>query len=247
MIEIGQKFLTNEGCTLTVIGLATAKCVRIKFLDEHGYEKNVTATNIRNGEIKNPYHKSVFGIGYFGVGDYRAKVGDVTTYEYVRWKGMLGRCYDSNVLIRQPCYADCLVENKWHNFQTFADWITKQIGYGNKGWQLDKDLLVPGNKMYSEDVCVLVPQEINALFTGGNLANSFPRGVFLDERVGKFVAQCRYKKKIYRIGAFSNAEDASVAYKEFKKKALQEIAKEHKESIDKRVYEILMEYPDHAI
>jgi hypothetical protein len=44
---------------------------------------------------------------------------------------------------------------------------------------LDKDILYKGNKIYSPDTCVFVPQEINALFVK-NDANrgDLPIGVF---------------------------------------------------------------------
>ncbi|WP_423172691.1 hypothetical protein, partial [Stenotrophomonas sp. CASM112] len=39
----------------------------------------------------------------------------------------------------------------------------RQVGFGVKGFELDKDLLIKGNKVYSENTCIFIPAEINLL------------------------------------------------------------------------------------
>ena len=59
------------------------------------------------------------------------------------------------------------------DFQEFVDWSMSEYGYmltesvGNKEclWHLEKDIIKPDNKVYSPDMCLFVPQEVNALFT----------------------------------------------------------------------------------
>lgn len=58
-------------------------------------------------------------------------------------------------------------ENFKH-YTYFQDWCSKQVGFNVEGFALDKDTLVKGNKVYSEDTCCFVPQEINSLMTKAN-------------------------------------------------------------------------------
>lgn len=76
---------------------------------------------------------------------------------YRTWKSMLRRCYDLNY--ERKTYKDCSVCEEWHLFSNFKAWMEKQ---NYQGLHLDKDVLVKGNKVYSPDTCVFIPNEINA-------------------------------------------------------------------------------------
>ena len=52
------------------------------FWFDNGYEVEVFIQAIRIGEIKNPYHLSVYGVGYFGVGEYKGNINRRNTPEY---------------------------------------------------------------------------------------------------------------------------------------------------------------------
>ena len=73
------------------------------------------------------------------------------------------RAYCPEYKIQHPTYEDVVVCESWHNYQNFAEWITGQIGFGRMGYNLDKDRLVKGNKIYAPEFCVLIPQELNKL------------------------------------------------------------------------------------
>jgi hypothetical protein len=68
--------------------------------------------------------------------------------------------------------------------------------------QLDKDILVKGNKVYSPDACVFVPQCINILFTKSHKSHKtkekLPMGVNFDSKRNKYRAYCSIKK-VYKI------------------------------------------------
>ncbi len=76
---------------------------------------------------------------------------------------MLERCYDKAWQDKYKTYQGCAVHPDWHNFQTFARW--HKDNYPNDGvtYHLDKDILVDGNKIYSESTCLFVTQADNTI------------------------------------------------------------------------------------
>lgn len=78
---------------------------------------------------------------------------------YQCWTGMLMRCYCKKYQARKPTYAGCEVSSEWWAFSAFFDWYNSQPK--EDGWHLDKDLLIPGNKVYSPKNCIFVSQKIN--------------------------------------------------------------------------------------
>lgn len=86
----GEKHLTNEGYTIEIVKYFNRVNCTIQF--ENGIIiENRDYGNIKKGNIKNSYHKCVYGIGYFGVGKYS---GVTHPKIYQTWKNMLTRCYD---------------------------------------------------------------------------------------------------------------------------------------------------------
>lgn len=96
---------------------------------------------------------SVYGIGFMGEGRYKASINYKTTRQYETWKSMMRRCYSSVSLKARPTYRDCTVCDEWHNFQNFAKWFDNNY---IKGYELDKDIKVNGNKTYSPCTCMFV-------------------------------------------------------------------------------------------
>src|SRR5690606_9920035 len=130
-----------------------------------------------------------------------------------RWSEMLKRCYSENYKKKYPTYNGCEVCEDWLTFSNFKKWMEKQEWEGN---QLDKDILIEGNKLYSEHTCVFVDQGLNKFFNEMNGVNSrFLIGVTWHSRVKKFAAQCNnpFTGKRGHIGYFENELDAHVAWK----------------------------------
>ena len=132
---------------------------------------------------------------------------------YDRWKHMLNRCYCTKSQARQPTYKGCTVTKEWHSFMAFKAWMIAQDWRGN---QLDKDLLVNGNKVYGPDTCVFISAQLNT-FTVDNGASKgeWPLGVCFSRCHGLFKAQCRdpFTGKKEFLGYFLCAESAHAAWK----------------------------------
>ena len=157
---------------------------------------------------------------------------------------MLQRCYNGSFKKKRPTYEGCKVSDKFKSYEYFYEWCNKQIGFDNQGWQLDKDLLVKGNKVYSEDSCVFLPQEINSLLVKSNASRGEHLiGVCWDKAKKAFKAQVRKNKgKSEHLGLFKTEIEAFNVYKTAKESYLKEQANEWKSQIDDRAYNALMNY-----
>jgi hypothetical protein len=189
----------------------------------------------------------IFGIGYLGEGDYKSGINGEETFTYRLWYNMIKRCYDHKTQINRPTYEGCSVDLNWYCFQNFARWCEDNYYEINgETSHLDKDILIKGNKIYSPDTCVFVPQFINSLFNkNGTVRGDLPIGVTLDKRHGKYAAKCMTgegKNKRKALGYHSTPEKAFLAYKEFKEKVIKRIASENKENIPISLYNALMNY-----
>ena len=88
---------------------------------------------------------------------------------------MIQRCYSDKLQERFPTYRGCSVCDGWLLLSNFKEWY--DIHYRD-GMSLDKDILIPGNKVYSPDTCRFVPGYINSLLTNaGAIRGDYPLGV----------------------------------------------------------------------
>lgn len=241
--KVGDSFATNEGYTATITSLKgkRGRC-SVVFNGSPAVEVEVTVANVKRGNVSNPFHRSICGVGYFGVGGYVAKIDGKHTEHYKHFNSMIKRCYSPEQIKYAPSYMYVEVHPEMHCYQTFAVWCDKQIGFGNEGWQLDKDLLVRGNSEYSFDNCVFLPPQINT-FIKPKRFNEFPLGVDLsNSKTSPYRAQGAWLGENYVIGNFPTVETAFNAYKQDKEKNAKRLAEIWKDQIDPRAYEALMNY-----
>lgn len=163
------------------------------------------------GNVRNVYDKTVFGVGYLGEGKYKTMINKQSTPQYIAWRDMLGRCYDLKLHEKNSTYIGYTVSEEWHNFQNFAKWYDENY-YNVEGFiiNLDKDILIKGNKIYSPDTCIFVPEKINILFTKRNKCRGkYPIGVDFRKSHNKY--RSRYSDGIGKevhIGYFNTPEES---------------------------------------
>ena len=238
-IQVGDKFTTNQGCVATVIEYNGAFDVVVTF-DDGLYRKTVAAAELRKGKVRNPFLPSVYGVGYTGAGEFSPTIDGKNTSEYSAWREMIKRCYSEKSQEIRPTYKGCTVCEEWHNFQNFAKWYTSQSHYG-KGYQVDKDFLIDGNKLYSPTACVLAPPQINSLLTGSPVDRTkYPVGVCWHEDAQKYAAQININGQLRYLGVFDTVEIASDIYQKAKKQYIKEIALEWKDKIDEKLFDALV-------
>ena len=219
--------------------------VDIQFL-KTGYETVARLGHIKSGSVKDPYSPSVHGVGITGA-KHPATVNGVLTKEYDLWSGMLRRCYSDALKKKYPTYIDCEISDKFKSYEYFYDWCHNQIGFDNEGWHLDKDLLVKGNKVYSENTCVFLPQEINKMLIKCDASRgNHLIGVCWHKKDNAFVAHVgKSKGKREYLGYFKTEIEAFNAYKEAKENFIKEQANKWKSQIDERAYLALINYEVH--
>ena len=239
---VGKVCKSKSSGDFKILKYNDGKNVEIQFL-KTGYESTVQLGHIRNGKVKDPYSPSVFGVGITGT-KYPTNEYGVNTKEYVLWHCMLERCYSDFFLKKRPTYIDCKVSDNFKSYEYFYDWCHNQVGFDVKGFDLDKDLLVKGNKVYSESTCVFLPREINLLLTKrDNNRGEYLIGVSWKKANKAFVATVsKGKGKREHLGLFNTELEAFNAYKTAKESFIKEQANEWKSQIDDRAYEALMKY-----
>jgi hypothetical protein len=130
------------------------------------------------------------------------------------WVNMETRCGEK-YQTTYPSYVG--VENGFSGYQDFAEWCQVQDGYLNKDgkrfWQLDKDLLVPGNRVYSKETCMFVPNDVNTLFNDSQ-DNGLKLGVGVySYDSSRFVATCRSVGNKGYLGIFETEDAAHEAWR----------------------------------
>lgn len=155
------------------------------------------------------------------------------------WISMLKRCYSEKYQNNKPTYIGCTVCDEWIYFSNFKKWFDENY---IEGFQLDKDIIVKGNKVYSPNTCCFVPQEINMIIYNKNKRKyDLPKGV-IKSKNNRYVASVNMYGEIKRLGCFSTPEEAFMAYKEAKEKYIKEVAEKWKDKIDIRAYNSLINY-----
>ena len=238
----GKVYPSNRFGDVKILEYKNNKQVVIMFLNT-GFITEESMGVIRSGHIRDNSLPTTCGFGYIDIEG--ASTHKHMTKEYLLWNSMINRCYNENLRYKNPTYKGCSVSEQWSYLSNFKDWCNNQIGFGNEGWHLDKDILVKGNKVYSEHTCVFVPSEINTFLLNGNsYRGDLPVGVILDKGAKKPRYRARLSKygKYHCYGSYSNPTDAFYAYKQAKEDFAKELAEKWKDKLDPRAYDALLEY-----
>lgn len=188
---------------------------------------------------------TIYGIG---INDYNGKVMINSKFikSYRTWYDMLGRCYNEKIHQKRQTYIGCKVCDEWLYFSNFKKWYDKNYyNIDDERMELDKDILHKGNKIYSPETCVFVPQNINSLFTKRNLIRGIlPIGVYWDKQYQKYRTQCNNGKKgkTINLGRFNTPEEAFNIYKNFKENIIKEVADKYNNKIPQKLYDAMYKY-----
>lgn len=174
----------------------------------------------------------VCGIGYLGDGPYNTKSSWQGIKIYNRWTNILNRVVLSKD--NHHIYSTCSLHPDWLNFQNFASWFVENYVVN---WQIDKDILKQGNKIYGPDTCCFVPKEINVLI---QQANNFAirKGKYL---VRISLTESHNKSQLY-IGDFDTLIEAKLAYGAAKKLRIKSVVEANKYNLQTKIKTALLNY-----
>ena len=237
----GQIYKSLKYGNFKIVEVRHSKDIDIEFV-ETGCARNVRSSQVYSGDIKDTTIPIILGMGYFGQGYTENISKEMKKVSWQCWKDMLKRCYDPKTLIKRPSYIGCSVSPSWLNFQNFSEFYCEN-NYREDGWQLDKDLLFKGNKVYSEPTCVFLPRSLNGLIiTNKSCRGSYPIGVSYSKSNNKFKAGLITDSKQTHLGFFDDPEEAFYCYKDYKEALIKEKANLWKGKIHPLAYNALLEY-----
>ena len=155
---------------------------------------------------------------------------------YEAWRNMLERCYSKKSLESYPTYIGTRVCSEWLYATAFKKWMEQQEW---RGKSLDKDIVVPGSKLYSPETCAFVLPATNTFVIARDASRGeYPIGVHLYKHTGKYQALCQniFTGKDEYLGYFSTPEEAHEAWRKRKHELAQLVAETES---DPRVVEAL--------
>jgi hypothetical protein len=234
-MKVGNIIQTKQGYFLKILEQKEKDVFEVEFQDDFKYRKTVKAYSLRTKGIKNPFHKTCYGVGYIGC-------EQTIKWVWKIWAKMMERCY-SDYSLKFVTYKDVTVCKEWHNYKNFENWVLEKKEY-REGFHLDKDIILKGNKEYSPDFCCFTPSRVNLLFTNRkNARGEFCIGVFKRSDNGKFRTRCyTLNGGINNLGNFETEIEAFRVYKDAKEKLIKEVAEHYKNEISARVYQALYSY-----
>lgn len=186
--------------------------------------------------------KLMYAVAYNSKGKYKTRINGANTLAYKTWRSMIRRCYCPKVQARRPTYIGCSVSDEWLDFQHFVEWFEAHE-YSNHGYELDKDLLLPGNKIYAPSTVCFVPSQLNNLLLGhGAARGQYKQGVCLPKSSLKFKANIKIDGKKQHLGYFDTEQEAYQVYKKAKEANVKRMANHWKNDIADEVYHALMQW-----
>lgn len=183
----------------------------------------------------------MYGVGYHGI-----LYTNSNEESYKRWHWIMNRCYSNAIHELQPEYKECTVCEEWKNYSNFKLWYEQhiiEIRMFDEAFELDKDILIKGNTVYSPETVCFVPKMINSVLTNGKKnRGDYPLGVYFDKDKKKYVANMSFAGKNIKLGAYETAEAAFTRYKEYKEDFIKDIAEQHKDKIPDKIYQAMMNW-----
>ena len=140
---------------------------------------------------------------------------------YYRWCAVLDRCFNPISLTKQPTYIGCSVCEEWLIFSNFKSWMEQQDWEGK---ELDKDLLVYENKIYSPETCCFISHALNTYLCSSNKTRGiYPIGVsyhtdpkMINPSKHPYKAQISNRGKKLHLGYYLTPEEAHKAWQRAK-------------------------------
>lgn len=247
-MHLYEERCNQNGCPMKVVECIDNRNIIVEFQDVYKAKVKTSYSNFKRGIVRNPYYPTVCGVGISG-NKYPIVENGQQVKEYDIWLRILNRCFNKELKKKQPTYQNVTCCKEWLLYENFYEWLHSQDNFdkwlNSKRWAVDKDIFVKRNKIYSPEMCCLVPQNVNCLFLKREAERGkYPIGVRY--RDGKYLTVCRnpFLDKAVELGYYSTPEKAFQAYKSYKEDIIKQVAKIEYENgnIIRKCYEAMMNY-----
>lgn len=237
--RLGETKIDTNGVLMKIVEYNNTHDIVVEHQDKYKRKFHTSYQSWTENNFINPYSITVCGKGY--IGNTITSINGKEKIAYAKWVSMLKRCYVD--CYKHPTYLNCYVCDEWLCFETFEKWFNENYyEIDNKVMCLDKDILIKGNKVYSPNTCVFVPQEINAIFVRKeSIRCEYPIGV-QEANDGVLVSCISEYGKIKYLGRFLNEQDAFKTYKKEKERYIKEVADLYKNKIPDILYKAMYSY-----
>ena len=241
--RIGEENYNNFGSKMIISKYRGCMDIDVYFPEYDWTFEHAQYNQIKRGKIICPYEPRYYGIGYLGEGKYKTWENGKNTTWFKIWYHMLERCYDPKYQEKYSTYRGCKVETYFLNFQNMGGWIEDNY-YEVPGERmcLDKDILFKGNKIYSRDTCIFVPERINLLFVKCDKSRGdCPIGA-TPTLSGNYQVRCwNGNGERISLGTYPTKEEAFKVYKQYKEKLIKETIDSYEGKIPEPFYSRLRE------
>ena len=239
----GEKGIMNCGIEVEIIRYKNNTDIDVLVLSTGEVIQHRRYGDFKRGKIRPSNVKTIHG---WGIIDCKAvdEYGK-TLKSFDTWRSMIQRTKDLKFKEKNKAYKDADCCDEWQYYSNFKKWYDESWYDVNTGDRmcLDKDILTKGNKLYSPETCIIVPEPINILFTyKRGLDNGLPCGIYYDKSRDKYVAQIQSNNKNMNLGRFNTPEEAFYTYKEAKEKEIKRVADLYKDKIPQKLYNAMYNY-----
>lgn len=241
--RIGETNYNINGDLMKIIEYNTNKDIVVEFQDKYMAKVHTRYKFFTEGTVRNPYARNMYGVAIVG-NKYSSH-----TKEHESWSNILIRCFDKKYKEKYPTYQDVNCCEEWLLFDNFYEWLHSQPNFdkwlNGKRWDVDKDILIKGNKTYSPETCCLVPNNVNKLFSkNDSCRGDLPIGVTIKDN--SFYVSCNnpFTKKQKFLGYRDTPEKGFLLYKKTKESYIKQVAEiEYSNgNITKQCYDAMMKY-----
>lgn len=234
----GETFTNKQGLTYEIIEYINNEKILVEFHDERKTQRYTRKPSIISGGVVNPYHATVHGHGYLGIGNYSTKDKSV----YNCWNAMVTRCYSkiyAEKNFTNPNKTFNTVSSKWLDYQQFAEWYNKQefkdmVGYSLTCFNFTE---------YCPLTSGLIPSKLNTLITDYSFDGiNLPTGISLDKNGKSYRVDISKNSKKIILGYYKSVEEARNVLLTEKSKFIQEVVEKYKKDMDNDTYTKFIEY-----
>lgn len=240
-IYVGMEFTNKKGFRWRVKEIIDMRNIVVESLEWMPYTTTIRKEAVVKGIVMYPYGKHRLG-GYRGEGKWNASKSNP---HFPHWNSLFPRCYESNEDC-MPTYTDCVMDESWHNLQNYCNWSEKNYPKDTHGfkWELDKDLLGKGSKVYGPDTCCYLPKELNLFLARMNDAGIYEH-VGVDGKIYYRVWVRQGKetdsKQCHYVGSYPTYKGAYEIWKAKKKERHTALCDKYKDVLPEHVYKAFSE------